>query len=75
MSSKDKAKRNLEIGEILDSEDFLKFSKEHLCSAIINRLYCGVYLLGKCKLLEKDKTIDENNYLRHGTENALKNIK
>lgn len=78
MSLKEKAERNLKIGEILDSEDFLKlskFPKEHLCSVIINRLYYGVYLFGKYKLLAKDKTINENKSLGHGTENALKNVK
>ena len=64
----DKGKRNLDIAEILDSEDFLalsKFPKEHLCSVIINRLYYGVYLIGKGKLLEKDKTIKEKERIGH----------
>lgn len=77
MSLKEKAERNLKIGEILDSEDFLKlskFPKEHLCSVIINRLYYGVYLFGKYKLLAKDKTINENKSLGHGTKNASKNV-
>lgn len=78
MSLKEKAERNLKIGEILDSEDFLKlskFPKEHLCSVIINRLYYGVYLFGKYKLLAKDKTINENKFLGHGTEVALQNVR
>ena len=64
----DKGKRNLEIAKILDSREFSdlsKYPKEHLCSVIINRLYYGVYLIGKGKLLEKDKTIEEKERIGH----------
>ena len=55
MTLEKKGERNLKLAEILDSQEFLelsKFSKEHLCSVIINRLYYGVYLIGKGKLVE-----------------------
>ena len=73
-----KGERNLKIAEILDSDDFLEMShlsKEHLCSVIINRLYYGVYLIGKSKLFEKDNTIQEESFLGHGTEKAIKEIR
>ena len=63
-----KGERNLKIAEILESDDFLEmscFPKEHLCSVIINRLYYGVYLIGKSKLLEKDKAIKEGERIGH----------
>ena len=56
MALEEKGERNLKLAEILDSQEFLelsKFSKEHLCSVIINRLYYGVYLVAKGKLVDK----------------------
>lgn len=73
-----KGKRNLELAKILDSDEFHNlsgFQKEHLCSIIINRLYYGVYLLGKDKLLAKDNSIDEGDFLGHGTRNDIKYIR
>ena len=78
MTLRNKGERNLKIAEILDSQEFLdlsQFQKGHLCSVIINRLYYGVYLIGKSKLLEKDNTIQEKDSLGHGTEKAIKNIR
>ena len=72
----DKGKRNLDMAEILDSENFLalsEFPRKHLCSIIINRLYYGVYLIGKGKLLEKDNTIQEQDFLGHGAKNTIRN--
>lgn len=77
MTLQKKGNRNLEIAKILDSQEFLdlsKFPKEHLCSTIINRLYYGVYLIAKGKLLEKDNSIDESRSLGHGTKNAIEEI-
>ncbi|HEF9209723.1 TPA: hypothetical protein SBV85_001314 [Campylobacter coli] len=71
-----KGERNLEIAKILDTQEFLKMSnlqKEHLCSTIINRLYYGVYLIGKGKLLQKDSTLKEEDFLGHGTLNQINN--
>ena len=71
-----KGERNLEIAKILDTQEFLKMSnlqKEHLCSTIINRLYYGVYLIGKGKLLHKDSTLKEEDFLGHGTLNQINN--
>ena len=76
-----KGERNLKIAEILDSQDFLEthfpkdFRKEYLCSVIINRLYYGVYLIGKSKLFEKDNSIQEDGFLGHGTESAVRGIR
>ena len=86
MRLQDKGERNLEIAEVLDSQEFLKllnpptkadkeFCKKHLCSVIINRLYYGVYLLGKDKLLTKDGSITESHFLGHGTEKIIKDIR
>ena len=71
-----KGERNLEIAKILDTQEFLEMSnlqKEHLCSTIINRLYYGVYLIGKGKLLQKDSTLKEEDFLGHGTLNQINN--
>ena len=60
----------------MDTQEFLKMSnlqKEHLCSTIINRLYYGVYLIGKGKLLQKDSTLKEEDFLGHGTLNQINN--
>lgn len=78
MTLQDKGERNLKIAKILDSQEFLeisKFPKEHLCSVIINRLYYGVYLIGKSKLLAKDGDTKEEDFLGHGTESAIKEIR
>lgn len=72
-----KGDRNLEIARFIDSDDFRElsgFPKQHLCSTIINRLYYGIYLIGKQKLLEKDRSIDAKKNLSHGTEYSIKNI-
>lgn len=56
MTLSKKGERNLEIARILDSQDFLdlsQFPKKHLCSVIINRLYYGIYLIAKDKLVDK----------------------
>lgn len=51
-----KGMRNLKIAEILDSGDFAQltqFDKAHLVSVIINRLYYGIYLIGKINYLQR----------------------
>ena len=61
MTLKEKGEWNLKLAEILDSREFLDlpqvrkecFQREHLCSVIINRLYYGVYLIAKGKLVDK----------------------
>ena len=78
MTIKNKGERNLKIAEILDSQDFLalsQFNKMHLCSVIINRLYYAVYLLGKDKLIAKNPSFKEDDFLGHGTERDVENIK
>lgn len=72
MTLMDKGMRNLKIAEILDSGDFAQltqFNKAHLVSVIINRLYYGVYLIGKDKLSIKDNDMPDK--IGHGTENLL----
>ncbi|PAF49200.1 hypothetical protein BKH41_03720 [Helicobacter sp. 12S02232-10] len=66
---KEKAFRNLRIADILDRREFdeLKdFSREHLCSVIVNRLYYGVFLLAKSILIEKGY-IEMEDRLTHST--------
>ncbi|MDE5817562.1 MAG: hypothetical protein K2H55_08655 [Helicobacter sp.] len=85
MTLKEKGEWNLKLAEILDSREFLdlpqfqkehsQIQREHLCSVIINRLYYGVYLIGKSKLLEKDNTIQEKDFLGHGTEKNIAEAK
>lgn len=61
MTLEQKGDRNLEIARFIDSDDFEKlsgFPKQHLCSTIINRLYYGIYLIGKQRLLQKDNSIN-----------------
>lgn len=63
MTLKEKGEWNLKLAEILDSREFLdlpqfqkehfQIRREHLCSVIINRLYYGVYLIAKGKLVDK----------------------
>lgn len=67
----EKGQRNLRIASIIETEDFLKLSSlsmEYLCSIIINRLYYGVFLIGKSKLLEKDPSLNERDFLGHSTK-------
>ncbi|TLD91113.1 hypothetical protein LS74_010215 [Helicobacter magdeburgensis] len=78
MTLEQKGDRNLEIARFIDSDDFEKlsgFPKQHLCSTIINRLYYGVYLIGKQRLLQKDNSINAKKSLSHGTEYSIKSIK
>lgn len=77
MTLEHKGDRNLEIANIIDSgkfEHLSRLDKHHLCSTIINRLYYGVYLIGKHKLLQKDTSIDSGASLFHGTESALRGV-
>ena len=63
MTLKEKGEWNLKLAEILDSEEFLdllrfhkehsQIRREHLCSVIVNRLYYGIYLIAKGKLVDK----------------------
>lgn len=75
MTLMNKGMRNLKIAEILDSGDFAQlaqFDKAHLVSVIINRLYYGVYLIGKDKLFIKDNDMPDK--IGHGTENLLNGV-
>ena len=67
-----KGMRNLKIAEILDFGDLAQltqFDKAHLVSVIINRLYYGIYLIGKDKLSAKDNDMPDK--IGHGTESVL----
>ena len=75
MTLREKGERNLKLAEILDSQEFLdlsQFRREHLCSVIINRLYYGVYLIAKGKLVDKGicKTGDR---ISHSGKNCIWN--
>lgn len=88
MSLVEKGERNLKLARILETDEFCelsKFQKEHLCSVIINRLYYGVYLIAKGKLVEKelckptDRILHSGkdcvwNKLREGNENCFNDI-
>ena len=76
MTLKEKGEWNLKLAEILDSEEFLdllqfhkehsQIRREHLCSVIINRLYYGVYLIAKGKLVDKGICKPKDRVLHSG---------
>lgn len=79
MSLVEKGERNLKLARILETDKFCelsKFQKEHLCSVIINRLYYGVYLIAKGKLVEKGLCKPTDRILHSGANgiwNKLRN--
>lgn len=77
MNLEEKGNRNLELARVLDSSEFCKlskFPKEHLCSIIINRLYYGVYLIGKGKLVNKKVCNEKDNIPHSGRDSIWKKL-